>query len=188
MGIIAAEAFYPQTYTTYANEISDLGATRPPDSVSYQPSSTIFNAVMIASGLMLLPAAGLLQRSFGVRRVAVIVGLMGIGVLGVGIFPGNRDPFHPLFAVLTFTSGGIAGVVTAAVLRGPFRVASRLLGAIALASLAIGVFGEQSVFFEELGAGGVERWVAYPIVLWLVALGGYLMSAPVGADPVSPAM
>jgi len=26
-----------------------------------------------------------------------------------------------------------------------------------------------------LGVGGVERWVAYPILLWVTGLGGHLM-------------
>jgi len=30
----------------------------------------------------------------------------------------------------------------------------------------------------DLGDGGVERWIAYPIVLWIATLGGWLMSAP----------
>ena len=40
MGIITAEAFYPSGYSTFKNEISDLGATRQPNSVSFEPSST----------------------------------------------------------------------------------------------------------------------------------------------------
>ena len=35
----------------------------------------------------------------------------------------------------------------------------------------------------ELGEGGLERWIVYPIVLWLVAFGSYLMAAP--AAPAS---
>jgi hypothetical protein len=30
--------------------------------------------------------------------VTIPAGLLGIGVLGVGIFPGNIHPQHPLFA------------------------------------------------------------------------------------------
>jgi hypothetical protein len=26
-----------------------------------------------------------------------------------------------------------------------------------------------------MGEGGGERWIAYPIILWVMALGGYLM-------------
>jgi hypothetical membrane protein len=49
MGIITSEAFYPSIYTTTNCEISDLGATLPPNSVSYQPSATIFNTTMFTA-------------------------------------------------------------------------------------------------------------------------------------------
>ena len=42
MGIITAEALYPDVYTTFENEISDLGATRPPDSIILQASAAVF--------------------------------------------------------------------------------------------------------------------------------------------------
>jgi len=35
----------------------------------------------------------------------------------------------------------------------------------------------------RLGEGGIERWMVYPVVLWLVAFGGYLL-----ADPEPPAV
>lgn len=58
MGIITAEAFYPSgtAYTTFQSEISDLGATKPPNSIIYQPSATIFNMAMLFAGLMTLTA------------------------------------------------------------------------------------------------------------------------------------
>ncbi len=32
-------------------------------------------------------------------------------------------------------------------------------------------------FGEIMGMGGVERWVAYPVMLWILGLGGYLLGA-----------
>jgi len=29
---------------------------------------------------------------------------------------------------------------------------------------------------EPLGPGGIERWVVYPLILWLPAFGGYLLA------------
>jgi hypothetical protein len=37
------------------------------------------------------------------------------------------------------------------------------------------ILGESFGVPAILGAGGAERWVAYPIVLWLVVFGGYLI-------------
>jgi hypothetical protein len=50
-----------------------------------------------------------------------------------------------------------------------------VLGTITLAATVLG-----SLFLEwgpvaELGEGGIERWIAYPAVLWLTVFGGFLM-------------
>lgn len=62
------------------------------------------------------------------------------------------------------------------------------LGVISLGSLAFGIFGTGTKVFEELGDGGVERWVAYPIILWMVTYGGYLAGryAPREGDTETP--
>ena len=66
MGIITAEALYPSGtgYTTFNSEISDLGATKPPNSVIYQPSSGVFNIAMLLSGLMTLTATFFQHKHF----------------------------------------------------------------------------------------------------------------------------
>ena len=60
-------------------------------------------------------------------------------------------------------------------LRRPFRYVSAVLGATGLLSLAIAMAGDATPLVDELGDGGIERWVAYPVVLWLVAYGGFLL-------------
>jgi hypothetical membrane protein len=130
MGIVTAEALYPGAYRTDVNTISDLGGTRPPDSVVLQPSATIFDVVMVVSGTMIIVAALLLRRAS--RAAMVFTALLGLGVLGVG------------------------------------------RGVVALVALAVGLFLLDWGPVAELGEGGIERWVAYPIVLWLVGLGGHI--------------
>lgn len=53
-----------------------------------------------------------------------------------------------------------------------------------LGSLVAGVFGESTVVYEEMGDGGIERWVAYPVVIWTIAFGAYL-AATGSADPAA---
>jgi hypothetical membrane protein len=170
MGIITGEVFYPEDlqYTTRNNEISDLGATRPPNSVITQPSATIFNAVMVASGLMIIAALLLLRKTINDWWVWIPFLLLGVGILGVGIFPGNITPWHPLFAMTTFTAGGLAAIMSFRLAGSPLKWLYLSLGVIALVFL----FCSQ-VFIPVLGMGGTERWVAYPIVLWLVSIGSY---------------
>ncbi len=175
MGIITAEALYPGDYSTAQNEISDLGATRPPDSVILEPSATLFNTVMMASGALVLIASFCLQRASGRTAAAVLTALFGLGALGVGVFPGDYGTAHAVFALLTFVAGGLAAIAAFGVSTSPFKYFSVVLGATALVTLLLYTFVGEDSFLGSLGRGGVERWVAYPIVLWLTGLGGHLM-------------
>jgi hypothetical membrane protein len=175
MGIITAEALYPPGYSTSQNEISDLGATEPPDSVIEQPSATVFNTVMMVCGVFVIAASFCVQRGFRRWMAPVFIALFGAGVLGVGVFPGDHGNVHALFAMLTFVAGGIAAIVSLTIVTPPFSYISVLLGAVALVTLFLYVILGDSSPLAGLGIGGVERWVAYPILLWATGLGGYLM-------------
>ena len=102
MGIITAEAFYPSGYSTLKNEISDLSATRQPKSVSFEPSSTIFNNIMLLAGIMVLVASFFQHKYLKKLLFTIPAILFGLGLVGVGIFPGNVRPYHGMAAMLTF--------------------------------------------------------------------------------------
>jgi hypothetical protein len=55
---------------------------------------------------------------------------------------------------------------------------SAILGAIALATLGSYILLGDGSPLAGLGIGGLERWVAYPIVIWVIAFGGYLSAWP----------
>ena len=110
MGIITAEALYSAAYDARM-EISDLGASET--GVVLQPSATIFNATMLAAGAMIIVGAWFAHRALHRRVVTVPTGLLGMGVLGVGVFPGNVHPQHPLFAFTAFVAGGLAVLLSA---------------------------------------------------------------------------
>jgi hypothetical membrane protein len=174
LGIITAEALYPVTYTTSGNEISDLGGTRPPAAIVFQPVATIFNVTMLATGLLAVIGALAGHRAFGRRLVTVPTAILGLAVLGVGVFPGNTGAPHAIAAMVAFVSGGVAAVCSTVVVGAPLRYAFAGLGALNLVSLAsYFLLGDASPFWV-LGVGGAERWVAYPIMLWLMGFGGYL--------------
>ncbi len=185
MGIITAEALYPATYTTNANEISDLGATRPPNSIILQPSASIFDATMIVAGLAVIAAATLLLRSQERRFLSISVLLNGTGILGVGIFPGNVGAIHPWFALLAFLAGGLCGIAGGRARTGPVAWFSYAFGAVTLITLVAAFFGGLEVPpLENIGDGGAERWIAYPVVLWQVMFGGALMAG--SSEATSP--
>ncbi len=176
MGIITAEAFYPAGYSTANSQISDLGSTVPPASLIYQPSATIFNGTMLAAGFMVLMATWYLHQFFSKWLVSVPLTLFGLGLVGIGLFPGNRVPYHGLSAMLAFLSGGVSAIAAAKITSAPFRYFGLMFGSIALAAWFIAVLSPR-LLFPLIGDGGTERWVAYPIMLWLIGFSGYLMNS-----------
>jgi hypothetical membrane protein len=128
---------------------------------------------MLLTGMLVAAAGLLLFRRYGHRAAVWSTVLLGAGIFLVGVFPGNTAP-HQYVSLFTFTAGGIAALVSARVVRGPLRSVSTVLGTIALAALVLGTFLIDWAPVAALGLGGIERWVAYPVVLWMVAFGGYL--------------
>jgi hypothetical membrane protein len=102
----------------------------------------------------------------------LLIALAGIGSVGVGIFNETFGIIHWLLSGLTFIAGGFAAIAAFNQQKAPLRYFSVILGIIALV-FAIGPSVTPAVAF--LGVGGAERWVVYPIVLWLIGFGGYLM-------------
>lgn len=172
MGIITGEIFYPENlaYTTANSMISDLGSTVPPNSIITQPSATIFNFTMILAGILILSANYYLFKFYHEKIAGILIGLLGLGVLGVGIFPGNMTPMHPIFSLITFISGGIAAIYSYRLINSPFKYIALISGIICLFFLFT-----SNMFIPVMGGGGVERWVAYPVILWLLGFGGYLL-------------
>lgn len=175
MGIITAEIFYPVEYSISQNMISNLGATRPPHSIIRQPSADIFDNAMLASGVMILLGSFLLYKTYPKNIVVFSMAFLGIGTFGVGIFPAFHVYAHPLVAFIAFFSGGISAVLSARVVTSPFKYVAFFVGIVSLTFLFFGIIFPQDIV-PILGRGGTERWVAYPMMLWMTGFGGYLMS------------
>jgi hypothetical membrane protein len=181
MGIITAEALYPtppiaaKYYTTYGQEISDLGSTKPPNSVHFEPSSTLFSLAMLLGGLMVLTASFLQHLVLRKWVFSIPALLFGLGLTGVGLFRGDVAPYHGMSAMLAFLMGGICGITSLSVIKSPFKWIGVAFGGIALAAWVSAVFAPW-IIVPVIGIGGTERWVAYPLMLWLAGLGGYLMN------------
>lgn len=178
MAIITNEALYPvdRHYNTFTNSISDLSGTLPPNSYMVQPNRGIFIATMAVSGAMVLVSACLLWSVLARRRVVVGLALLGIGLVGIAVFPGNVENWHPIFALLCFLGGAITAVMSRKVLGQPLGSFALGLGVIALIATVFGLemfegWGPQAA----IGIGGTERWIAYPVLLWLTVFGTALM-------------
>jgi len=174
MGIITAEAMYPSGYTTFNNEISDLGSTKPPNIIIYQPSARIFNVTMLFAGLMSLAASFYQHAHFKKWLFTVPITLFSLGLVGVGLFPGNMSPYHGMSSLLAFLSGGIAAIFSFKIISTPINYFGIAFGIIGITTWLIVVFSP-NLIVPFIGLGGTERWIVYPIMLWLTGLGGYLM-------------
>jgi len=96
--------------------------------------------------------------------------------------PGNTTP-HPYVALFVFVAAGLAAILAYGVATPPLRQLSVVLGTITLASTVLGVFFPEWGPVAELGEGGIERWIAYPAMLWLTVFGGWLMGSRTAEAP-----
>lgn len=171
-----AEWLYPSPpgYSSSQNFISDLGATcRSGTCHVYQPTSMIFNTSIIALGILIISGSYFLYRGYKKKVFSGFMILSGIGAIGVGIFPESYGNLHSIVSLIVFLFGGLAAIVSLQILRRPFNYFSIILGLITLASLGL----YTTKIFLGLGPGGMERMIAYPALLWLAGLGGYMLSA-----------
>ena len=178
LSTITNEALYPaqRHYSTFADTISSLSGTEPPDSYTVQPNRLIFIVTMAVAGVLVLAAAALL-RHLARRRLVIALAVFGSGLIGIAVFPGDVATWHPIFAMTCFVGGSIAAVLSGTLLDRPLRAFAVTLGSVALAATVLGLD-----FFADLGPqtaigiGGVERWIAYPVLLWMVLFGAALMT------------
>jgi hypothetical membrane protein len=183
MGSITAEALHPGPYTTNADTLSHLGASEPPDSVVVQPTAAVFDGTMLAAGAMILVGVWFAHRALRRKAVTVPTALLGLGVLGVGLFPLTSPGMHTLLAMLAFFAGGFAVLLSARGTPSPFRQLWTVLGVVSLGAIVLGLVARNWGPVAALGEGGIERWNSYPIVLWLVAFGSHLMVTSSVAEP-----
>jgi hypothetical membrane protein len=165
MGIIVAEALYPGYRVT--KMISDLGVG---------PTAPLFNPAVFGFGLLLIAAAYLLRTAGTNRTFLILLALTGIGAAGVGIFPETIFVPHAIGAITVFVCGGLCAVTGYRVFAGPWSWLSLALGIFTLVSLVL--FGAK--IYLGLGAGGMERMVTYPLIIWALGTGAYLMAPESG--------
>lgn len=180
------EAGWITPYDRMTYYISDLGALHCSDRLGGHPvcspwhagmnASFVVQGVLIASGALLLKACW--PRTTGTRSSWVTTFLLltaGCGVALVGLVPEDTvRTVHVVSASANFVAGNAALVGVWVLLRGaggPLISAaalwSGLLGAVGLTALVSLALGAQ----WDLGAGGIERAVAYPLPAALPVVG-----------------
>jgi hypothetical membrane protein len=162
-------------YDIGGGAISDLGVTTE--------TALLFNASLVFIGALNIVGGLLLYRSHGRAWILVTFMLAGIGAFGAGLFPLSTGDAHSLFALAAFVFFNVEAIACAMVVTGPMRVISALAGLIGLGLVVLMVIGDSGNpgVFGAMGHGGTERMIVYPVMMWLMAFGGYLL-APPGAE------
>lgn len=147
-------------YSIHGNAISDLGVA--------PATALLFNVSVFLAGAANAAAGWLAYRDHGHRWLLAVFVLAGLGSMGVGLFPENTGAPHLVAALVSFVFLNLEAVACGLRARGPLRPLGVLAGLAGLAALGAFLAGS----FGPFGYGGMERFVVYPVLLWLVAFGG----------------
>lgn len=174
MTVIMLAASIAPDYDFSAAAISDLGVIAE--------TAILFNASLVAVGALNIVGGYLLYRSSGSMLILATFAVGGIGAIGAGLLPLDRSDLHGIFALVAFLFFNIEALAVARVVSGPMRAVSVLAGVVGLAFVVLMVLGDSgnSAAFGPIGHGGTERMIVYPVMLWMLAFGGYLMRGPLG--------
>jgi hypothetical membrane protein len=179
MTIIMLAASIAPDYDYGAAAISDLGVI--------SQTALPFNASLVAVGLLNAGAGLLLHAVHGRTWITSTFVIAGGGAVGAGLVPLNTGDLHSIFALVAFAFFNLEAVAGAAVVRGPMRLVSALAGIVGLTFVVLMIIGDSGspAVFGPIGHGGAERMIVYPVMLWLMAFGGYLMAGTIRSEEIS---
>lgn len=161
--MVVCEALYPN-YSVAYNYISDLGVGL---------TAPIFNSSIIFLGIVIIISSWLLHQVFKSRLLSIVLFLTGFGATGVGVFPeGSPYNLHTIMSAITFIFAGVTAIAAYRFTSKPISFISIIMGIASL--VALGLFASEN--YLGLGHGGMERMIVYPVLLWALVFGGYIIT------------
>ena len=90
------------------------------------------------------------------------------------------DPIHLIFALVAFVFGAASVIISYKLEKSPLSYISVILGAVTLSAVVLFNLGYSvdSGFYLGLGLGGMECFIIYPVLLWVLGFGAYLIGNP----------
>jgi hypothetical membrane protein len=166
--ITTLEAIYPG-YSVRANTISDLLAIGAPTSLIGEPLALVIAVSWMAGGYHAYRDSG--------KAMRVLTVLPGTGLLIAVLSPENVNVgVHSVGAVLAFIPGGIMVILSYRTIRSPFRYFAAFLGALSLLGTIVEFGAYNTALMQQtLGPGGWERIIIYPVMIWSIGFGSYLL-------------
>lgn len=162
--LMICESLAPD-YSVHTNAISDLGVTIQ--------TAWLFNTSVFIVGFLEILGAAWFHNHHRNQWVTIIFIIAGIGALGVAVFTLD-SPLHSPFALIAFLFTNLEALGCGSIFHGPFKLISIVSGIIGLSFLLLHIFS----LYGPIGHGGSERMIVYPVLLWMMALGGYLINSP----------
>lgn len=171
MTVIMLGASMAPGYDIAQGAISDLGVI--------DETQLLFNASLIAIGALNLVAGYLLYRAHHRSWIMAVFLLAAVGAAGAGLVPLDTNDLHGMFALTAFLFFNVQAIAVGTLVSGPMRAVSWIAGMVGIGFVVIMVIGDAGNpgVFGPIGHGGAERMIVYPVMLWLMGFGGYLMGA-----------
>jgi hypothetical membrane protein len=169
---------WPVPYNFSADAISDLGNSACglySGRYVCSPYFTWMNVSFVVLGATMIAGSTLIYQEFAKSKLNkaafTCMALAGFGTILVGIFPENTiNLLHSAGALLPFLLGNTALIIFGFSLGLQVKTYTITSGVIALAALVLFT----THIYLGLGLGGMERLVAHPQTVWLIAFGVYM--------------
>ena len=179
MTVMMLAASMAPGYDLSGGAISDLGVV--------DETALLFNVSLMVVGAFNVAAGALLFRTTGRRSIFAVFTVAGLGAACAGLVPLDVSGLHGIFALAAFLFFNVEAILIATAVTGPMRAVSWVAGMVGIGFVALMVIGDAGNpgAFGAIGHGGAERMIVYPVMLWLLAFGGYLMALGPVKPPVS---
>jgi hypothetical membrane protein len=151
--------------------------------------AAVFNVSAVLFGLFISAGAYLVRHELKSKLFVSSLIIVGICNIGLGVVSEEISRVHGILFLVMSVSWMIAAVLSYKFEKSPFSYLSVGLGAFSLAIFILSILGKygSSSFVFGFGLGGIERLSVYPLWLWTIGFGAYLMNAGTNAqkDPAS---
>ena len=182
----ASESLYPN-FSMLNNAMSDMAAlgTR---------TFPIEETAIFGVAITWIVGAYLIYRTNRRKGFTIVNMIAGIGFLLAGLSPENANVMiHSVGALLAFPFGAIAAILSYRVIHSSFRYFSVGLGSLSVSATLVTFLGQkivgpcgtcvgktpgyvQSLTQLGLGLGGWESMIIFPLLIWLIGFGSYLLA------------
>ncbi|MDE1851344.1 MAG: DUF998 domain-containing protein [Candidatus Micrarchaeota archaeon] len=162
--MVISEALY-KGYSVANNFISDLGVGT---------TAPIFNSSIVLMGMMIVAAAYLLAKAKKEIYMCALLAIVGIAAACVGIFPETTGLPHIAAASCAFMLGGVFGLLSYRIVKLPLGYVTGALGIVTLFAVVSYLFLHSDY---GLGHGGLERMIAYPLIMVVLLVGSALIKS-----------